>query len=56
MMTRKDYVNTATILNEFRGEIPQITFEDLCDEFASMFEADNERFNSQKFFEACNKE
>ena len=57
MMTRKDYVATATILNSFRDLIAdQFTFEDLVSEFSDMFLADNERFDSDKFFEACNKE
>lgn len=56
MMTRKDYVATAEILSSFKDLIgDEFTFHDLVDEFAAMFEADNPRFNSDKFFEACNK-
>jgi hypothetical protein len=54
MMTRKDYVNTAEILSSYRDLIAdEFLFEDLVDEFASMFSADNERFNFEKFREAC---
>jgi hypothetical protein len=55
MMTRKDYVATAEILSNYALELGQASFEDLVDEFAEMFEADNPNFNSIKFFEACNK-
>lgn len=56
MMTRKDYVKTASILNEFKDIIQDaITFADLVDEFSLMFEIDNERFDSARFAEACNK-
>jgi Ca2+-binding EF-hand superfamily protein len=55
MMTRKDYVSTAEILKNYALELGQGAFEDLVNDFAEMFEADNERFDSQKFFEACNK-
>ncbi len=57
MMTRKDYVATAEILSSFKDLIAdEFTFHDLADEFASMFQADNPRFDSKKFFEACNKD
>ena len=56
MMTRKDYIATADILSSFKDLIgDEFTFHDLVDEFGSMFEADNPRFDSTKFFEACNK-
>lgn len=56
MMTRKDYVATAEILSSFKDLIAdQFTFEDLVDEFADMFSADNERFNLEKFREACSR-
>jgi hypothetical protein len=56
MMTRKDYVATAQILSSFKDSISnQIVFEDLVDEFADFFSADNERFNFEKFREACAK-
>ena len=56
-MTRKDYVATAEILNGFKDIIQDnITFADLVDEFSLMFESDNERFDSVRFADACNKE
>ena len=55
-MTRKDYVATAEILSMFKDSIDELVFHDLVDEFCGMFEADNTRFNSEKFFEACNKD
>ena len=57
MMTRKDYVATAEILNGFKDLIgDQFVFEDLVDEFSLMFESDNERFDHVKFFNACHRE
>jgi len=56
MMTRKDYVKTAEILSSYKDLIADsFTYEDLVDEFASMFEEDNPRFDSQRFWEACTK-
>lgn len=55
-MTRKDYVKTSDILNEFKEYInDEVTFADLVDEFASMFEADNPGFDATRFCDACNK-
>ena len=55
-MTRKDYVATAEILSDFKSGIDnQIIFEDLVEEFADFFSADNPRFNFEKFRTACNK-
>jgi len=57
MMTRKDYVATAEILNGFKDLIgDQLVFEDLVDEFSLMFETDNERFDHVKFFNASHKQ
>ena len=57
MMTRKDYVAVAEILADFKPLIAdQFTFEDLVDEFADMFSADNPNFKLDKFREACNNE
>ena len=55
-MTRKDYVATAEILASYANEIPQTTFEDLVADFSDMFLADNEKFLTVKFEEACYKE
>jgi hypothetical protein len=57
MMTRKDYVSTAEILSVFaRDRMSEADYEDLVLEFADMFMADNTKFSSIKFEEACNKE
>jgi hypothetical protein len=53
MMTRKDYVETAKILNKFSDRLDSHEFDDLVFEFSEMFLADNERFSSEKFEEAC---
>jgi hypothetical protein len=53
MMTRKDYVATADILNKFKEDLDPVTFEDLVDEFADMFAMDNERFQADRFKEAA---
>ena len=45
MMTRKDYVETAKILNQFVTEIDSKTFQDLIFEFSEWFSADNPRFD-----------
>jgi hypothetical protein len=55
MMTRKDYVATAEILNSFVDKIDSEDFNDLVFEFSEMFLADNPRFNEDKFNEACYK-
>lgn len=55
MMTRKDYVAVAEILNSFQGLIEDpFTFEDLVNEFGDFFSADNPNFKFDKFREACN--
>ena len=57
MMTRKDYVSVADILSSFKDLInDSFTYQDLVDEFADMFEADNPNFKFQKFREACKYE
>lgn len=56
MMTRKDYVETARILNKYKSAINETDFVDLVDDFAYMFEKDNERFNTEKFLEAVNND
>ena len=53
MMTRKDYVQTANILKGFVDEIPQITYEDLVNEFAEWFKSDNDNFDFARFEKAC---
>ena len=53
MMTRKDYVATAEILNKFADRIDSHDFNDLVFEFGEMFLADNQRFVVEKFEQAC---
>lgn len=53
MMTRKDYVATAEILNKFVDRIDSHDFNDLVFEFGEMFLADNQRFVVEKFEQAC---
>lgn len=53
MMTRKDYISTSKILKAFSDEIHPTVFIDLVDEFSDFFQADNERFDREKFETAC---
>jgi hypothetical protein len=53
MMTRKDYVRTAEILNAFKDEIDETIFEDLIFNFGEMFASDNSRFDLNRFENAC---
>lgn len=56
MMTRKDYVSTAEILEVL---VAMVSDEDLplvldaVDAFADMFAKDNERFQRHTFLNAC---
>ena len=55
MMTRKDYVETASILKSFYNGFKEIEIEEmrfLTNSFADMFEADNPRFDRKRFKEA----
>ena len=54
-MTRKDYVATAEILNSYATEMKLEVLEDLVNDFIEMFAADNERFDSDRFWEECFK-
>lgn len=56
MMTRKDYIATAEILDVLvatatEESLPHIL--DAVDEFAEMFKKDNERFDRTRFLNAC---
>lgn len=55
MMSRKDYVETARILNKYKDVMDEMDFIDLADDFCFMFEKDNPNFIPDKFLEACNK-
>jgi hypothetical protein len=52
MMTRKDYVETANILNEYVDEIDFSILADIAENFAEMFSNDNPRFSHQRFIDA----
>ena len=56
MMTRKDYVATAEILNDFYLDMPlglEERFDNMVNDFCRLFAEDNERFLANKFIEAC---
>ena len=55
MMTRKDYVEVARILNKYKDVIDEKDYTDLTDDFSYMFEQDNPRFDSSRFLIACNE-
>ena len=52
-MTRKDYVETAKILNKFVDSIDASDFDELVFQFSEWFASDNPRFDEQKFYDAC---
>jgi hypothetical protein len=52
MMTRKDYIETANILNAKADVIDFLILADLAEDFAEMFANDNERFDHQRFIDA----
>ena len=56
MMTRKDYVATAEILNGYKDQIDFLILADLAEDFADMFAEDNDRFNHQIFIDAVFEE
>ena len=56
MMTRKDYVETAKILNQFADRMDSHSFNDLVFEFSEWFSSDNPRFDENRFYDACVKE
>ena len=55
-MTRKDYIQTANILNEYADQIDFLILADLAEKFSEMFAKDNERFSHQRFIDAVMKE
>lgn len=55
-MTRKDYIETAKILNKFIDKLDSIDFNDLVFEFGEWFAADNPNFQMEKFEDICYKE
>jgi hypothetical protein len=54
-MTRKDYVATAEIINSYADEIKLEVLEDLVNDFIVMFADDNEKFDSDRFWDECFK-
>jgi hypothetical protein len=52
MMTRKDYIETANILNSKVDEIDFLILADVAEQFAEMFANDNPRFDHQRFIDA----
>ena len=52
MMTRKDYVTTAEILNYHLNSNTQDSCTEIIKDFAVYFEEDNPRFQSKRFMEA----
>lgn len=61
MMTRKDYVETARILNEFidQGSLTigqEQAFDEMVGKFITYFEGDNPNFKGDRFWDAVYKE
>lgn len=53
MMTRKDYVATAAILNEMIDFVHPAAFATLVQGFSRMMSEDNPRFDINRFEDAC---
>jgi hypothetical protein len=49
MMTRKDYVATAEIIQSYNLQLPEILLERIVNDFAEMFQEDNPRFDANRF-------
>ena len=54
MMTRKDYIATAEILNYSSNKMHPALFAKVVNDFAEMFAKDNPRFDVSRFHEASN--
>lgn len=54
MMTRKDYISTAEILNYMSNKTHPALFSKVVGDFAEMFAKDNPRFDVKRFHEASN--
>jgi hypothetical protein len=54
MMTRKDYVATAEILNYVSDKTHPAVFSKMVVDFALMFAKDNPKFDATKFYSASN--
>lgn len=55
MMTRKDYVKIAEILNSYHLDIEAQVFEDLLSDFQTFFKRDNSNFDLTRFRDAVMK-
>jgi hypothetical protein len=55
MMTRKDYVATAEILNAYKDKLDFLDLSEIALKFSEMFTNDNERFDEQRFIDAVFK-
>jgi hypothetical protein len=53
MMTRKDYVEVAEILNTYRHDMQLHIFNEMVADFCEYFYSDNPNFKEDKFREAC---
>jgi len=53
MMTRKDYIAVSAILFEYKTDMTEEAYLDLCSDFADYMEEDNPRFQHEAFFRAC---
>ena len=55
MMTRKDYVAVAEILNSYHLDIDAQVFKDLLSDFQTYFKRDNPNFDRTRFENAVMK-
>ncbi len=52
-MSRKDYIAIAKILAKCKHGVSTASQKKLAEELCELFLTDNERFDSEKFLEAC---
>jgi hypothetical protein len=52
MMTRKDYIATAEIMNYLSDKVHPSIFSKTVVDFALMFAKDNTKFDANKFYNA----
>ena len=55
MMTRKDYVKVAEILNAYHMDIDAQVFLDMLEDFKIFFKKDNPNFDNVRFHNAVMK-
>ena len=54
MSSKKDYIKTAEILSMSRKNFAKdISYRNMCQDFAFEFHLDNKRFDFDKFYDAC---